>query len=230
MSIILGRSASSIARAGTVCETERRRTRNLSRTPWISFRFPNCYIKKGRPPRPPLREEGRGSRVLHREFAQEEMQEEVLLGYPRPGSSETKSSRKNMFDVGRSEELCPWDGQIGGRRPQHITSRRNSCVQKQLVNSFEQSWFRYDASSASTWLQANIANLATAQINKDGKAIPHLGGTGKNPGGILFTSITTKTDPSADWSGKPVEKWFGYFEVWFSELIWCSTVQKFGNN
>ena len=35
-------------------------------------------------PRAPLREEARGPRVLHREFAQEEMQEEVLLGYPRP--------------------------------------------------------------------------------------------------------------------------------------------------
>ena len=34
-------------------------------------------------PRSPLREEARGSRVLHREFAQE-MQEEELLGYPRP--------------------------------------------------------------------------------------------------------------------------------------------------
>ena len=31
-----------------------------------------------------LREEARGSRVFHREFAQEEMQEEVVLGYPRP--------------------------------------------------------------------------------------------------------------------------------------------------
>ena len=35
-------------------------------------------------PRAPLREEARGSRVLHREFAQEEMQEEECLGYPRP--------------------------------------------------------------------------------------------------------------------------------------------------
>ena len=36
-------------------------------------------------PRAPLREEARGSRELHREFAQEEMQEEEeLLGYPRP--------------------------------------------------------------------------------------------------------------------------------------------------
>ena len=35
-------------------------------------------------PRAPLREEARGSRVLHRELAQEEMQEEKLLGYSRP--------------------------------------------------------------------------------------------------------------------------------------------------
>ena len=32
----------------------------------------------------PLWEEARGQRILHREFAQEEMQEKVLLGYPRP--------------------------------------------------------------------------------------------------------------------------------------------------
>ena len=35
-------------------------------------------------PRAPLREEVGGSRVLHREFAQEEMQEEKFLGYSRP--------------------------------------------------------------------------------------------------------------------------------------------------
>ena len=35
-------------------------------------------------PRAPLREEAVGSRVLHREFAQEEMQEETFLGYSRP--------------------------------------------------------------------------------------------------------------------------------------------------
>ena len=33
-------------------------------------------------------------------------------------------------------------------------------------------------------------------ISKDGKVIPHLGGTGKNPGGILLMSITTKTYPA----------------------------------
>ena len=35
-------------------------------------------------PRAPLREEVRGSRVLHRELAPEEMQEETFLGYSRP--------------------------------------------------------------------------------------------------------------------------------------------------
>ena len=35
-------------------------------------------------PRTLLREEARGSRVLHLEFAQEEMQEEKFLGYSRP--------------------------------------------------------------------------------------------------------------------------------------------------
>ena len=33
-------------------------------------------------------------------------------------------------------------------------------------------------------------------ISKDGKAFPHLGGTGKNPGDIFPMSITTKTDPA----------------------------------
>ena len=47
------------------------------------FSMPGYYIRKATS-RAPLREERRGSRVLHREFAQEEMQEERFLGYSRP--------------------------------------------------------------------------------------------------------------------------------------------------
>ena len=47
------------------------------------FSIPNYYIKKGRPHGHPLREERRGSRVLHRELAREEMQEERFLGCSR---------------------------------------------------------------------------------------------------------------------------------------------------
>ena len=57
-----------------------------------------------------------------------------------------------------------WDGQNGGRRPHApLNSRRNSRLQSQLVDSIKQSWLRYDASPASTWLQASIVNLATGQ-------------------------------------------------------------------
>ena len=44
-------------------------------------------------------------------------------------------------------------------------------------------------------------------ISKDGrKAIPRLGGTGKNPGGILLMSITTKTYPAPIDQGNLIEK------------------------
>ena len=44
-------------------------------------------------------------------------------------------------------------------------------------------------------------------ISKDGrKAFPRLGGTGKNPGGILVMSITTKTYPALIDPGEPDEK------------------------
>ena len=48
------------------------------------FSIHDYYIKKRATPRAPSREEARGQRVLHRQFAQEEVQKEELLGYPRP--------------------------------------------------------------------------------------------------------------------------------------------------
>ena len=74
-------SVYSTARASISCETEQRRTRNLSSTPWI--------------PRAPLREEARGQRILHREFGQEEMQK-VLLGYPRRIHTRRKVPQKHV--------------------------------------------------------------------------------------------------------------------------------------
>ena len=47
------------------------------------FSIPGYYIKKRATPRAPLREETRGSRVLRREFTQEEMQEKGFLEYSR---------------------------------------------------------------------------------------------------------------------------------------------------
>ena len=45
------------------------------------------------------------------------------------------------------------------------------------------------------------------KATKDGrKAIFRLGGTGKNPGGILLLSITTKTDPALIDQGNLLKK------------------------
>ena len=77
------------------------------------------------------------------------------------------------------------------------------------MDSFKQSCFRYDASPASTLVQASIVQRPRGLqlISKDGrKAIPRLGGTGKNPGGILLTRITTKTYRALIDPGKPDEK------------------------
>ena len=81
------------ARAGTSCETEQRRTRNLSSTP----RTPHYNIEKKPPPRAPLREEARGPRVLHRQFAQEEVQKRSSTWVSTTGSHETRSSARTCL-------------------------------------------------------------------------------------------------------------------------------------
>ena len=67
MSLILGRRHRLLHVRALLTKRIQRRTRNLSSTPWISSRFLTT-------PRAPLREEARGPPVLHRQFAQEEVQ------------------------------------------------------------------------------------------------------------------------------------------------------------
>ena len=81
-----GTSASSTVYAATSCEMERKRTRDSSSTLLTSFRYPIITSRKDDPTAQP-REEARGSRVLHHEFAQEEMQEEKISRVFTTGSS-----------------------------------------------------------------------------------------------------------------------------------------------
>ena len=112
--------------------------------------------------------------VLHRELAQEEVQEKRSLGYPRQVHQWWKIPQKHGW-IGSSWGNMSWDGQIGGRK-QHAQhhSRRNSCVQKQLVDSFEHSWFRHDAGKTSSWFQRSIVYLATSQEPKRWGFLPTL--------------------------------------------------------
>ena len=62
-------------------------------------------------------------------------------------------------------------------------------------------------------------------ITKTGKALPHLGGTGKILGGILHLSITATTDTAPIDRGNWMDRDCANFSV--SEIIWCRiTVQN----
>ena len=193
--------ASSVARAGTSFEMERRRTRNLSSTPWISSRYPNLLHKERATPRAPLREEARGPRVLHRKFAQEAIAKFYLGIHDRFIRDE--KFRKNMCDIGRTEQICrEMDKLADEDHTHHITPEEirvkktiGGFVRTQLVPIRCQ--FGIDLISSKHCQPCDSSKIKRMQlISIDGKAIPHVGGTGKNPDGILLMSITTKTDPA----------------------------------
>ena len=100
------------------------------------------------------------------------------------------------------------DGRIGGRRPHAPPNSELTAgfVQTKLVPIRCQSGI--DLTPSKHCQPCDSSKTKRMQlISKDGrKAIPRLGGTGKNPGGILLMSITTKTYPALIDPGKPDEK------------------------
>ena len=161
-----GTSASSIARAGTSCETERRRTRNLSKTPWISSRFLISTQRKGDPTGTVTgRSQGitsTSSRIRSRRNARSS-----YLGIHDRFIRDEKF-RKNMFDVGRSEELCrEMDKLANEDHTHHITPeeisvyRNNWWIRSNKVSSdtmpvrhradFKQALSRWQSYSSSWW-------------------------------------------------------------------------------
>ena len=120
--------------------------------------------------------------------------------------------RQNMYDVGRDEEMCREMDKTGGRGPHEPPQfRRISSIFIELVDSFEHSWFRYDARKASTWFQnkhclpCDSSRTKKIQlISKDGKIL-HPGGAGKDHGGLfILMKITKKTSPVLIDQGNPM--------------------------
>ena len=110
-----------------------------------------------------------------------------------------------MFDVGRNEEICrEMDKLANEDHTHHITPEEIRVLQK-LIGGFVRiqlvpirCQFGIVLTSSKHCLSCDSSKTKRMQlINKDGhKALPHLGGTGKNPGGILLLSITTTMDPA----------------------------------
>ena len=112
--------------------------------------------------------------------------------------------RKNMFDVGRSEEICrEMDKLANEDHTHHITPdeirvyRNNWWIRSNIVSSDTMPIrHRADFKQALTTLRQLKTPRRYSLLPKVAKLLPHLDGTGKNPGGILHLSITATMDPA----------------------------------
>ena len=125
--------------------------------------------------------------------------------------------RKNMIELGRSEEICrEMDKLANEDHTHHITPeeisvyRNNWWIRSNTVGSDRMPVrHRPDFKHCQPCDSSNTKKIQL--ISKDGKALPHLGGTGKIPGGSLLMSITTKMDPALIVRGNLIDgDWANY--------------------
>ena len=190
-----GTSASSTARAGTSCETEQRRT------PWISSRFPITTSRKG-DPTGTVTERSQGTASTTSRIRSRRNARRSSTWVSTTGSYETRSSARTCL-IPVALRKCELQKKF------ETTELTGGFVQTKLVPIRCQSGI--DLTSSKHCQPCDSSKTKRMQlINKDGrKAIPRLGGTGKNPGGILLMSITTKTYPALIDQGKPDGKVIG---------------------
>ena len=136
-----GTLASSTARAGNSCETERRRTRNLSSTPWISSRFPITTSRKGDPHGHRYGKKPGDHEYYIANSLKKKCKKKNFLGIHDRFIRDEKF-RKNMFDVGRNEEICrEMDKLANEDQTHHITPdeirvyRNNWWIRSNTVGS-----------------------------------------------------------------------------------------------
>ena len=225
----IGMSASSFARARNSCATERRRIWNLSSAPWISSRFSNYYIKKGRP-----HEHRYGKKPGNYEYfvansLKKNCKKKNFLCI-HDWFIRDEKFRKSMFGVGRSEELCrEMDKLANEDHTHHITPEKIVCtatiggsVRSQLVT---------------IRCQVGIDLISIKQALSTSQQLKHQEDTAHQQRWKSYSSSWWnwqeswwhscyehhhEDEPSPDWSGKYVEKWLGYFlELWLSEFTWC---------
>ena len=108
-----------------------------------------------------------------------------------------------MFDVGRNEEICrEMDKLANEDHTHHITPdeirvyRNNWWIRSNTVGSDTMSVRHRAGFKQALSTLRQLKNQEDNAYYESGKALPHLGETGKNPGGILHLSITATMDPA----------------------------------
>ena len=219
-----GTSASSTAHAGTSCEMERQRTRDSSSTLLTSFRFPIYYIKKGRRHGHRYGKKQGDHEYFIANSLKKKCKKRYFLGIHDRFIRDEKF-RKNMFDVGRTEEMCrEMDKLADEDHTHHITAEEFRVYRNNW-------WIRSNTVCSDTMPVRHRPDfkqaLSTLRQLKHQEDTAH-----QRRWQSYFSSWWNwhhhEVGPSTDWSGKPVEKWLGYlFEVWFSKLMYCIiTVQN----
>ena len=136
-----GTSASSTARAGTSCEAERKRTRNSSNTLLISFRFPITASRKGRPHGHRYGKKSGDHEYFIANPLKKKCKKRDFLGI-HDRFIRDERFRKNMIELGRSEEICrEMDKLANEDHTHHITPdeirvyRNNWWIRSNFVRS-----------------------------------------------------------------------------------------------
>ena len=200
-----GTSASSTAHAGTSCEMERKRTRDTSSTLLTSFRFPIVTSRKGDSTATATGRRKGITSTSSRTRSRSKCKKGDFLGI-HDRCIRDERFRKSMIELGRTEEVCREMDKLANEeqrttllRKENSVYRNNCWIRSNFVGSDTM------PRKASSWFQRSIVYFATPQEPrgsgllpkiKIGKALIHLGGTGKILGGILLLSIIATMNPA----------------------------------
>ena len=214
MSIILGRRHRLLHVRALLAKTEE--NKKFVQYTMDLLSIPNYYIKKGRHHGHRYGKKPGDHEYFIANSLKKKCKKKFFLGIHDRFIRDEKF-RKKMIDVGRSEELCrEMDKLANEDHTHHITAeeisvyRNNWWIRSNTVGPDTMPVrHRADFKQALSTLRQLKHQEDTAHY-QSGKALPRLGGTGKNPGVILLMSITTKTCPALIDPGKRDEKCLGH--------------------
>ena len=135
MFIMLGRRHRLLHVRALLAKRKRRRTRSLSSVPWISSRFPTTTQRKGRPHGHRYGKKPGDHEYYIANSLKKKCKKKFFLGIHDRFIRDEKF-RKNMFDIGRTEEICrEMDKLANEDHTHHITLQMKfECIE--IISGF----------------------------------------------------------------------------------------------
>ena len=164
--------------------------------------IPNFYIKKGRPHGHRYGKKPGDHEYFTANSLKKKCKKKNFLGSTTGSSATRCSAKKCLTSVALKKYVVRWTNLR--TKTTRTTSLQKKFVCTETIGGLVRTQlvlircqFGIDLTSSKHCQPCDRSKTKRIQlISKDGKAIPHLGGTGKNPGGILLLSITATMDPA----------------------------------